>query len=102
MENYKGIVGLLLHEKPAKIILGLKDPEKRYASALSKEANCTYTHTLKILTELEKHGVVKFKKSGRVKDVELTDVGVDIAHLLEGLLRHLEKVAGEKEPVESK
>ena len=102
MEQYKGIVGLLLHEKPARIILGLKDPKKRYASALSKEADCTYTHTLKILTELGRHNIVKFKKSGRVKEVVLTDVGVDIAHMLEGLLRHLEKVSEEKESTGSK
>jgi DNA-binding transcriptional ArsR family regulator len=90
-----GLVGLLLHEKPAGILLSLKDSDGKYASILSKENDCTYTHTLKILNQLEENGIVEFKKEGRIKFVKLTGLGEDVAHELEGLVRHLEK--GEKQ-----
>jgi hypothetical protein len=38
---------------------------------------------------------VEFKKEGRIKFVKLTGLGEDVAHELEGLVRHLEK--GEKQ-----
>ncbi|MCX6695728.1 MAG: winged helix DNA-binding protein [Candidatus Altiarchaeota archaeon] len=83
---------LILHEKPAGIILSLKGTKGKYASVLSKENDCTYTHTLKILNILEETGLVEFSKEGRIKFIKLTDAGEDVAHELEGLVRHLEKV----------
>lgn len=95
------IIPLLLHEKPAGIILKLRESKVKYASKLSKEVDCTYTHTLKILSELERHGLVEFSKEGRIKEVRLTETGEDVAHELEGLIRQLEKIGvsdgGEKE-----
>ena len=92
----RGIVNLLLHEKPAGIILSLKSKEKKYASVLSKENDCTYTHTLKILEELRGYGLVEFEKDGRIKYVTLTELGEDVAHELEGLVRYLERVGKEE------
>jgi DNA-binding transcriptional ArsR family regulator len=93
----RGIVELLLHGKPAGIILSLKSKEKKYASVLSKENDCTYTHTLKILDELRDYGIVDFEKDGRIKYVTLTELGEDVAHELEGLVRYLERVARPQE-----
>jgi predicted transcriptional regulator len=76
----RNIVQLLLHEKPAGIILSLRDKEKKYPTILSKENDCTYTHTLKILEELKGYGLVEFEKDGRIKYVKLTEVGEDVAH----------------------
>lgn len=84
---------LFLHEKPARIMIGLKGPGEKYASLLMKEADCTYTHTLKILSVLEEHGLIESSKEGRKKPLKLTDKGEDIAHLLEGLYRQLERVS---------
>lgn len=91
MELDKGMAGLILHEKPAGVILSLKNSKQKYASILAKETNCTYTHILKVLNQLQDFGVVEFKKQGRTKIVELTEKGVDIAHELEGLIRQIEK-----------
>ncbi len=96
------IMRLLMHEKPVGIILGLKGTEGKYASILAKETDCTYTHTLKILDIFHKYGLVEFEKEGRIKRVVLTEKGGDIAHELEGLVRHLEKVSAEEENEESK
>jgi predicted transcriptional regulator len=99
----RNIVKLLLHEKPAGIILSLKSKEKKYASVLSKENDCTYTHTLKILEELRDYGLVNFNKDGRIKYVTLTELGEDVAHELEGLVRYLERVSkGEKAEAKEK
>lgn len=87
------IISLFLHEKPAGIIMRLKESNSKYASILSKEVDCTYTHTLKILTQLEEYRLVKFEKNGRIKKVSLTSEGEDVAHELGGLMRKLEKIS---------
>jgi DNA-binding transcriptional ArsR family regulator len=98
----RSIARLLLHEKPAGIILSLRDKEKKYPTVLSKENDCTYTHTLKILEELRGFGLVEFEKDGRIKFVTLTETGEDVAHELEGLIRYLEKVSSGKAKEEPK
>ena len=102
----RSILNLLLHEKPAGIILSLKSKEKKYPTVLSKENDCTYTHTLKIVEELMEYGLVEFEKDGRIKYVKLTELGEDVAHELEGLVRYLERVASKgdanKQPQEPK
>jgi predicted transcriptional regulator len=80
---------LFLREKPAKILLGMKSTKESsvYATILSKEADCTYSHTIKILNVFKEMGIVKFEKSGRIKRVLLTDDGWDIAHNLEAMIK---------------
>jgi DNA-binding transcriptional ArsR family regulator len=80
---------LLLHKKPVDTILALAELKETYASVISKKTECTYPYTLKILEELEQNGLVEFKKEGRIKEVKLTRHGVDVAHDLVGLVRHL-------------
>ncbi|MDD5110955.1 MAG: winged helix DNA-binding protein [Candidatus Altiarchaeota archaeon] len=102
MEAIKGMANLILHEKPAGVILSLKGSKGKYASVLAKETNCTYTHILKVLNQMQEFGVVRFKKEGRTKIVELTDKGMDIAHELEGLVRQLDKASEDRrEPAET-
>ena len=82
--------GLFLREKPVKILLGLKaTKELVYATILSKYADCTYSHTIKILDFFERAGMVKFEKTGRIKKVMLTDDGWDVAHNLEAAIKKL-------------
>ena len=79
---------LLLREKPARILISMKtNKQSVYATILSRETNCTYSHTIKILDVFEKMGVVEFEKSGRIKKVTLTSDGWDIAHNLEALMK---------------
>ncbi|MFH1978748.1 MAG: hypothetical protein ABIJ92_05465 [Candidatus Aenigmatarchaeota archaeon] len=91
--NKNVLEDLFLREKPAKILLGLKtSKESVYATTLSKEANCTYSHTIKILDMFNKLGIVKFDKQGRIKRVTLTDDGWDIAHNLEAMIKKLTQI----------
>ena len=92
---------LFLREKPARILLGMKTQKEApvYATLLSKEANCTYSHTIKILNTFMKLGIVNFEKKGRIKTVALTDDGWDIAHNLEAMIKKFTMIeSSPKEP----
>lgn len=85
---------LFLREKPAKIFLGLKTSKEKaiYATLLSKYADCTYSHTIKILNTLQALGLVEFNKTGRIKTVTLTDDGWDVAHNLEAIMKKFDQI----------
>jgi len=51
----------------------------RYGSVLAKEVDCTYSHAVKILQEMEKAKLVMFEKHGRIKNIKLTDIGTKVA-----------------------
>ena len=79
---------LFLREKPVKILIGLRIKKSPvYATLLSKDADCTYSHTIKILNLFKKLGMVEFEKKGRIKTVTLTNDGADIANNLEGIAK---------------
>ena len=76
----KDIFEVFFRRKPAMILVGLKkNLRNRYGSVLAKEVDCTYSHTVKILQEMEKSGLVGFEKQGRIKVIKLTDTGNKIA-----------------------
>jgi len=54
-----------------------------YASVLAKQIDCTYSHVVKILQEMQKSELIRFKKEGRLKLLELTKKGYDIASNIE-------------------
>ena len=54
-----------------------------YASALAKQIDCTYSHVVKILQEMEKESLINFDKQGRLKLLTLTKKGTDIADRIE-------------------
>lgn len=88
---------LILHEKPVDIILCLAQEKETYASQIAKKIDCTYPYTLKILADLEQNKLVEFNREGRIKEVKLTEKGVEVAHDLLGLARHLGRIdAAEK------
>ena len=81
------------------MIISLKKGPK-YATQVSKEIDCTYSHTVKLLDELETLKLVTFKKQGRIKVIELTEDGEDLAHSIEGVLIKLSRIKEEHENVE--
>ncbi|MBN1645764.1 winged helix DNA-binding protein [Candidatus Woesearchaeota archaeon] len=50
-----------------------------YASSLAKIVDCTYSHVVKILQEMQKSGLISFEKQGRLKVLTLTKKGEEIA-----------------------
>ena len=66
------------------MLVALKKMSKaRYGSILAKEVDCTYSHAVKILQEMEKARLVTFEKQGRIKSIVLTDNGNKIAEFIE-------------------
>ena len=50
-----------------------------YASSLAKKIDCTYSHVVKILQEMERENLIHFNKQGRLKLLTLTKKGTDVA-----------------------
>ncbi|MBI5392345.1 winged helix-turn-helix transcriptional regulator [Candidatus Woesearchaeota archaeon] len=86
MIKNKEIFNVLFREKPTMMLVGLYNAKgEMYASSLAKTVDCTYSHVVKILQEMEKAGLITFNKTGRLKLLALTKKGFDI-------VEHIEKV----------
>ncbi|MAG47935.1 hypothetical protein CL617_04980 [archaeon] len=78
------IFEVFFRKKPAMMLVALrKGGKNRYGSVLAKEVDCTYSHAVKILQEMEKSRLVSFEKHGRIKSITLTDGGNKIAEHIE-------------------
>lgn len=84
---------MFLRKKPVKLLMALKlgGPVK-YISMLSKETDCTYSHTVKLLENFKQMGLVSFDKMGRVKYIKLTTDGDELAGYFENVLRKFSKI----------
>ena len=76
----KEIFNVFFREKPAMMLVELKNAKSEvYASSLAKQIDCTYSHVVKILQEMEREGLINFDKQGRLKLLTLTKKGTDVA-----------------------
>jgi DNA-binding MarR family transcriptional regulator len=79
---------IFFRRKPALMLVALKRIARaRYGSILAKEVDCTYSHAVKILQNLEKLGLVVFEKKGRIKLIKLTKRGQEVADDIEDIKR---------------
>ena len=84
--NKKQIFEVFFREKPAMMLVELKNANSQvYASVLAKQIDCTYSHVVKILQEMQKADLINFKKEGRLKLLELTQKGRNIAQNIESI-----------------
>ena len=84
----KDIFEVFFRRKPAMILVALKGGQKnRYGSILAKEVDCTYSHVVKILQDMQRSNLVSFEKQGRIKTIRLTENGLRIAE-------HIERIRG--------
>ncbi len=82
----KDIFEVFFRKKPAMMLVALRNNNKnRYGSVLAKEVDCTYSHAVKILQEMQDSKLVDFEKQGRIKTISLTDNGHKVAE-------HIEKI----------
>jgi DNA-binding MarR family transcriptional regulator len=76
----KEIFNTFFREKPALMLVELKNAKKEvYASSLAKQVDCTYSHVVKILKDMENAGLVNCEKTGRLKLLTLTKTGSEVA-----------------------
>ena len=86
LNKTKAIFDVFFREKPALMLVELKNANSHiYASVLAKQIDCTYSHVVKILQEMHKAELINFKKEGRLKLLELTKKGKDIASNIESI-----------------
>lgn len=77
---------LFFRRKPAMMLIALKKVSRaKYGSQLAKEVDCTYSHAVKILQTLEEIGLVSFEKKGRIKIINLTKKGQQVAENIEAI-----------------
>ena len=85
MQN-KEIFKAFFREKPAMMLVELKNAKSEvYASSLAKTIDCTYSHVVKILQQMQKEGLVNFEKQGRLKLLTLTKKGSDVANSIDNI-----------------
>lgn len=83
MTNEK-VFNVFFRRKPAMMLVNLKNAKGEvYASSLAKQIDCTYSHVVKILQEMEKSKLVNFNKQGRLKLLALTKAGHEVAENIE-------------------
>lgn len=77
---------IFFRRKPALMLVSLKrNTRMRYGSILAKEVDCTYSHAVKILQTLEELSLVVFEKKGRIKVIQLTKKGKEVADAIENI-----------------
>jgi len=77
---------VFFREKPAMMLVSLRQSKGSiYASSLAKQIDCTYSHVVKILQEMEKASLINFEKQGRLKLLTLTKKGSDMADHIENI-----------------
>jgi DNA-binding MarR family transcriptional regulator len=83
MKN-KEIFNVFFREKPTMMLIGLYNAKSEvYASNLAKQVDCTYSHVVKILQQMQKAGLINFNKTGRLKLLALTPKGKEVAENIE-------------------
>lgn len=75
----------LLNEKPLRALSVLYRHEAKFSDAhlhvsvISDRINSTYSYAVIVTGQLEEHGIIKSRKEGRKKVIELTDHGECLA-----------------------
>lgn len=87
----KDILSVFFREKPAGMLIEMRRNSKTeiYASNLAKSVDCTYSHVVKILQQMQKAGLVEFNKQGRLKLLSLTKKGEEIANHIDKIMTML-------------
>ena len=86
MQQNKEIFHVFFREKPAMMLVELKNAKSEiYASSVAKLVDCTYSHVVKILQQMQKAGLVNFEKQGRLKIITLTKSGQEVADKIDSI-----------------
>lgn len=86
MDDNRKIFNVFFREKPAMMLVFLKNSKNDvYASSVAKKIDCTYSHVVKILQEMEKAALIRFEKTGRLKLLTLTKKGQEIAEKIDAI-----------------
>jgi len=86
MGKKEKIFNVFFREKPAMMLVTLLNKNSDiYASSLAKVVDCTYSHVVKILQEMNKAGLINFEKQGRLKILSLTKKGEEVSKNIDNI-----------------
>ncbi len=69
------IFNVIFREKPDLMLVELSNAKGEiYASSLAKKIDCTYSHVVKILQEMQNAGIVSFDKQGKLVPTEARSI----------------------------
>lgn len=85
-KDNKEIFNVFFREKPSMMLIHLMNSKTDiYASSLAKRIDCTYSHVVKILQQMERSELLNFEKTGRLKLLTLTKKGEEIAKKIDSI-----------------
>ena len=94
---------LFLKLKPATVLMLLKDSQQQwYPSKLARASNASYVHTVNLLVNLRKAGVVTIEKKGRQNFYKLTEKGAYLALALDDFAKKCDAFEQEQKAVVAK
>ena len=94
---------LFLKAKPSAVLLLLKDAQQAwYPSKLARESSSSYVHTVNLLSQLRKLGVVSVEKKGRQNIYKLAERGAQLASLLDDFSKKCEAVEAEAKSAQAR
>lgn len=77
--------------KPCRIITTLRDTESNWhLSKLAKTSDTTYVYVTKLISQLQKGGLVDVQVKGKKRMVTLTEKGIGVANLVHELRNKLD------------
>lgn len=88
------LAGFLTKEIPCKALLHLYHKGESFSQRMVRDIDTTYAHTVKTVNRLESRGLLRSKKEGRKRMLELTEKGEKVAEAVENLFEVVEE-AGE-------
>jgi len=92
-----GTIDTFLKEKPARVLLALRELDEPYAREVSSTIDSNYSHTVKLLNRLTEQGVVSSYKRGRKRIFELTPMGDALAENFADINQKMSKWPGSDE-----
>jgi DNA-binding MarR family transcriptional regulator len=95
------VKNLFFQEMGKRTLLALAEGRGKNISEIAAEAGGTYSHIFHLIREMEKIGLVKGTKEGRIRRLTLTQKGEETATRMRDLLRILEAEGG-RGPVEKR
>lgn len=92
-------MALFIKSKPCQILILLRDTNQQWhAARLASLSGASYIYTSSLLALLEKDGMVVFERKGRAKFAKLTEKGIQIASLVDELVKKIEPRAAQPAP----
>lgn len=91
--SYSRFFDLIFKKQATKILLNLSTASDRpkYVRYLSKKSDCEYSHTYRILQNLQELGLARSVKSGRKRLYNITNKGLIIAKNISEILSEYDK-----------